>query len=188
MVRFTVLAMALLVVAGVPGARAQDADEVKRLKARIELLEAKLEAATLKIEKLEEANRQLKAGGAKGQPAAKAGGQRTLSDILTEGTTIRGDYRFSTGNRGSGEWSLTIKERMGKKFKGLYTVRQLQPEKGEGAEADAEGEIDGDRITFRPVNTAKMMATATGRLKNDAIELNWSGRGGQAVLVAKVPK
>lgn len=60
--RFIVLTATLAVVASISPVRADDTEEVKRLKARIELLEAKLETANLKIEKLEQENNRLRKG------------------------------------------------------------------------------------------------------------------------------
>jgi len=68
------LAVAIMVLAGASNARGQDADEVKRLKKEIELLQSKLETANLKIEKLQTENEQLKAGRSKTAKAAAGDG------------------------------------------------------------------------------------------------------------------
>lgn len=81
MVRFIVLVV-VLTLAGGSSVRGQDAEEVKRLKARIELLEAKLEAATLKIEKLERENQKLQKEAGK-QPAGDA--KPTHTDRMNAG-------------------------------------------------------------------------------------------------------
>ena len=166
-------------------ASAQDADEVARLKRENDLLKRENAVRTKEIEQLKKEIEQLKAGGAKAQPAAKPG---TLADLLTEGTTIRGDYRFRAGIKATGDWSLTIKELKGKKFKGVHTAKETSPNKGEGSEFEAEGEIDGNQLKFTIVNTTKIQASAGGTLKKDTIELVWNGRAGIADMKAKAPK
>jgi len=84
--------------------------------------------------------------------------------------------------------SLTIKERNGKKFKGVYTNKATFPNKGEVAEYDVEGEIDGNLLKFTIVNTTKIQASASGELNKDTIELRWNGRAGIADMKAKAPK
>jgi hypothetical protein len=71
MVRYSLMALALAATVAVTPVPADDAADVKLLKAKVEALEAKLEAANLKIEKLQKENEELKAGGAK---AAKPSG------------------------------------------------------------------------------------------------------------------
>src|SRR5438045_4137130 len=66
MVRPLILAV-VLSVAGASGAGGQDADEIKRLKERIELLEAKIKSVERDIQNLKRENEQLKGGGILGQ-------------------------------------------------------------------------------------------------------------------------
>jgi hypothetical protein len=175
---FGVLGVSLCVLLAASHATAQDADEVAKLKREIELL--KRENEVLKKE-----NEQLKAGGAKAQPSAKP---KTLADLLPEGTIIVGDYRFRAGNKATGDWWLTIKELEGKKFKGTYTAKETSPNKFEIPQFDVEGEIDGNRLKFTFVNTAKIQASVSGTLKKGTIELVWNERGSIADMKAKAPK
>lgn len=62
MIRPMILSV-VLSVAGASGAGGQDADEVKRLNERIELLEGKIKSAEREIQNLKRENEQLKAGG-----------------------------------------------------------------------------------------------------------------------------
>lgn len=180
-----VLAISLGVLLAANHAIAQDAYEVAKLKQEIELLKRENGQLKRENEALKKENGQLKAGGAKVQPPVRP---VTLADLLPEGTTIRGDYRFRAGNNTAGDWSLTIKELKGKKFKGIYTAKPTSPNKGEEAEYEAEGEIDGNQLKFMIVNTTKLQASARGTLKKDTIELIWNGRGGIADMKAKAPK
>ncbi|WP_020469671.1 hypothetical protein [Zavarzinella formosa] len=117
MVRFIKLAVLLLTLTSASNARGQDAD-VTQLKQHIELLQAKLEAANLKIEKLQEENKQLKAGGAKpGAPLLK-------KDSVWEGTYVREEIPQG-GNKVekfNSDAKFTIKKRDGDKYEGELWV------------------------------------------------------------------
>ena len=83
MMRFTMWLVAALILSGASSVRGQDA-EVKQLKKEIELLQAKLEASNLKIEKLQAENDRLKAGGATGTAGKPA------TDGFGAGTKLAG--------------------------------------------------------------------------------------------------
>jgi hypothetical protein len=189
MTRFVLLCLAFAV--GAPITRGQDSEEVRRLKKEVELLQRELKVANAEIEQLKKENDQLKAA-AKGVVAPKvaAGGPRVLSDMLTEGVTISGDFRF-IGIDKKGDWALTIKKRSGKDFTGIYTAKQTSPPPPAGTqpiEVEAKGEIDGDRLTFSITNTAKSRATASGFHDKGTIDLDWAGQSGKAKMTAKAPK
>lgn len=189
MTRFVLLCLSVTV--GTSFASGQDSDEVRRLKKEIELLERELKVTRTENEQLKQENEKLKAA-AKGVAAPKvaAGGPRTLSDMLTEGVTISGDFRFTDGIR-KGDWTLTVKKRSGKDFTGIYTAKQTSPPPAAGSqpmEVEAKGEIDGDRLTFSITNTAKSRATASGFHDKGTIDLDWAGQSGKAKMTAKAPK
>jgi hypothetical protein len=69
------MALALTATVAVTPVPADDAADVKLLKAKVEALEAKLEAANLKIEKLQKENEELKASGAKAKPSGTDKGE-----------------------------------------------------------------------------------------------------------------
>jgi len=89
MLRFIMFVVVLLVLGGGSVARSQSTDEVKRLKEQIELLQAKLEAATLKIEKLEKELAASRAGkqGADGSNAQPTYLMKIRSNGLSGGDT-----------------------------------------------------------------------------------------------------
>jgi len=184
MVRCAGLMVALLTLLLATDTRGQASDDVRALRQENERLKLLLEAANQKIKELQKEIDRLKGDG-KETPKKKT---RTLADILTVGTTIRGDYRFRGPNKSTGEWTLIVKELNGKKFKGIYTATQTTPNKGKGTEVEVEGEIDGDRLTFSTVNTTKIQATATGGLTSRGVELTWDGRAGIADLKASVDR
>ena len=139
MVRFPMLAVALLILAGASSARSQETDEVKRLKEKVELLQAKLEAATLRIEKLQAENDQLKAGGT-AKPAADDGfGVGTkLAGPYTK-TWVENGKRMSVGVA----WEFEVTKRSGKEF----TAAIYEDDRKAGVEV--EGTIDGGQVKFR---------------------------------------
>ncbi len=117
MARYIGLGLALLIAASASLTRAEDSDEVKGLKARIELLEAKLKLAELE-------NDRLKAEVAKlgGKPAAKVA-KKSLSDMLVAETVLKGNWRARQGRQGAGDGGdavLTITSRDGKKIEGRF--------------------------------------------------------------------
>ena len=180
MVRPTAQMAALLAAVMATDATAQDTDELKLLKQENLSLRIQLEAANRKIKELQD---QLKGGESKPMTT-----RRTLADLLTVGTTVRGDYRFREGNKARGDWTLTIKEIKGKMFKGIYTAKETHPTNGPGSEVEAEGEIDGDRLTFKIVNTTKIQATARGGLTSEGLILVWDGRKGVADMKASLQR
>jgi len=157
MIRFTMLVVPLLVLAGAPNALGQDTDEVKRLKAQVELLQAKLEVANLTIEKLEVENQKLKAGG---EVEGKA--KKSLSDRLPAGTSIVGTYKLPGVNGESGTATLTIAERDGNKVKGTYKA-----EGGPGFEF--EGTISGNTMTGKSIGSA-VQKSLTVSMRGDALD------------------
>ena len=158
MVRFTMLAVAILVLTGATNARGQDTDEVKRLKEKVELLQSKLETATLKIEKLQAENEQLKAGGAK--DLAK---KPSLSDLLPEGKTITGTMiSAQTGKEGTVTFVIT--DRDGKKYKATTTTVYM----GVTTNGKTEGEISGSQMTCKSVGLANNLS-ATLVLKGEEL-------------------
>lgn len=80
MFRFAML-VAFLVAAVPPSARGQDADEVKRLKARVEALEKENAALKAQVAELE-----------KGNKAAPRAGGKAAKLLLAAGTTLEGIY------------------------------------------------------------------------------------------------
>lgn len=149
MVRLIMLAVVCLAFAGSSAARGQDTDEVKQLNKEIELLQAKLEAANLKVEKLEAEVRKFKGSG-KVEPDDK----RSLSDLLPVGVVAAGQYAFPGANGEVGEADLTITERDGSKVKGRYGAKRPgEAERVPGFEF--EGTISGNTLTAKSVGSAQ---------------------------------
>ena len=143
MIRFTMLAVALFVLTGASNVRSQDSDEVKRLKVKVELLEAKLETAKLKIEKLQKENEQLKASEAKDAVA-----KPVADDGFGVGTKLAGPYTktwVENGNRMNvGEaWEFEVTKRSGKEF----TASVYHDDRKGGVEV--EGTIDKGEVKFK---------------------------------------
>ena len=181
MERFAQVAVALIVLIGSSDSYGQEADEVKQLKARIELLEAKLEAANLKIEKLEQENQQLKAGGKTPLPSSR---KPRLSERLTPGTVLMGD--FVTTNMGKdnvrGKATLTVSERKENTFKGkvLATV-DGKPD----LEHEITGTITSTGLTSKSVSAPNPF-TLNGQLRDDYLTLHFGGQFTKATIKLKV--
>jgi hypothetical protein len=189
------IAAIIFAVLSAPIAQGQETDDPKILKAQLEAskaqfeaAKAKLEAANLKIEKLQREIDQLKAAASNQKGTGeKDKVNKRLVDLVAVGTTITGDYRFRAGDQSSGNWSITIKEINGKKITGTYTVKKLRPTEGPGNVVDFEGTLEGNSITFNPVNTTTMNFTARGLMnKEGQIKITFNGRAGIADMTAKV--
>ena len=178
--RYVLATLALLSILHSPAALSQDeASELAKLKQQNELLEAKLEAANLKIEKLEKQLAELKGDKDKKDKEKP----RSLSDILVEEAVVGGDFRFTT-TPDKGKWSLTINERDGKKFSGTYFVEI--DGKSPGDSWDVKGLIGVNDLTFEVTGTAKLAARVAGKLRNQQLTLDYvGGAGNKAVLIAK---
>lgn len=107
MARFIGLAVAAVLSAGTPAA-GQDTDEVKRLKARIELLEAKLEVATLKVEKLEAENQRLLKAAGKAPAGDKPAADKPKHTDRFNGGTEEAEYVLEKVTRSGREVTLEL--------------------------------------------------------------------------------
>ena len=186
MVNYRLATVALAFLVTLPSLRAQDADEVKRLKERIELLESKLKLAEKENELLRKEIDLLKSG----RPTpAKTGTRETLSARLPEGAVISGSYN-QFGIKGNGEATLTVTERDGSKIKGTMFVR-FKDAAGNVTEKESnvEGEIGGiNLLTLRTAGEAgKVSMTVT--LKGNVLEGKWtSAVGGRGTVGFKLPR
>lgn len=175
MIRLALLAVSLVVLPGASGVRGQDTEEVKKLKERIELLEAKLKQAEIEIAQL----RAKTPGGEKEAPK-----KASLSDLLTVGKILSGNYRSAKGNglEGGGEVVITIGERDGKKVKASGVLKPSSKD-AQNITIDYEGEIEGVRLTLRSVGKANK-SSATLSLKGESLEGAWSNMTGDKGTMA----
>lgn len=161
----------MLTMAG-PTARAQDADEVAKLRTENELLKKENELLKKEIELL------------KKEAAAKPDGTRkarprppSLSDLLPAGTVLQGTFRAAEGG-GHGEITITITSRDGNKFKADSALRQMRDFKELGrSEGPIEGTISGPRLTWTNIGSANK-ANATVILKGEALEGTYRTQAG----------
>ena len=179
MIRFTMLAVALLTLVGASSARGQDTDEVTRLKEKIELLQAKLETAALKIEKLEKELALTTKGGEKPVAAAKA---TPLSDILVAGAVLSNKSEHTAGPfRGAtGKGTLTITSREGNSFKGTTTwVSDQDKSSGSGEIA---GTISGNSATWKAVDNP-VQNEVKGTLRADGSYIDAIGKNAKGTVI-----
>lgn len=176
MVRFTLLALAILATSVPTAARGQDA-EVKALRAEVELLRAKLEAANRKAEKLQIELDLVRKGG-------KVDGAKTLAERLLEGSVLKGD--FTTTNLGKdnymGSATLTVSSRKDSAVKG--TLLFTAPGKP-NYEHEVTGSVVGESLTLKSVSAPKQF-TANGAHREGYLTLQWSGETTKARLRLKV--
>jgi hypothetical protein len=182
--RVIFLSATLSLLCGSGIVRGDDADEIKLLKKEIELFKAKLEAANLKIEKLERENELLK--GNKLTTEKEDTKKKTLSELLTPETVLTGDWAGTAAGADSGTLTVTITERTGNKLKGTWLAKATN--KDAFPEREIVGEISDNKLTLRPVNTvAKWTCTLT--FKGQALEgFNVLSDGTRAKIALKVPK
>ena len=146
-------------------------------------LTKKIEELEVKLEKLSKLNESLKKENASLRAKLPTTNKKTLSDLLLPDSTIDGDYQFITGDKKIGTWALVVKERDGKKFKGNYSG---QSRGGNPFEFDVEGELIGNRLWFKSVNSAQKL-TVQGEMKGTEIKLAFLKDGKRADMVAKAP-
>jgi hypothetical protein len=138
---------ALVILIASSQVRGEDPSEVKRLKERIEFLETKVKLLELQNEKLQKENSDLKA---QKTGSEKETTKKSLSALLSPGTVMVGDW--AEGN-GGGDVTITILKRDGNKVEGKY-VATNRVTKEQYPERDIEGEIEGIKLTIRPVATS----------------------------------
>lgn len=185
MVSYRLATVTLVLLVTAPIVRAQDPDEVKRLKERIELLEAKLKLAERDKEDLRKEVERLKSS----RPApTKTATKETLSDRLPEGSVISGAYN-QFGVKGSGEVTLTVTGRDGNKVRGTMFLKFKDPAgKVTEKEGNVEGEINGILLTLKTAGEAGKVSL-TVSLKGNVLEGKWPGSGGgRGTLGFKLPK
>jgi hypothetical protein len=174
MMQCSVGAAAALLFIATPCLQAEDTDEVKRLKERIEILQTKLELAEKQNELLQKEIEMLKSG----QPTpAKTASKKSLSDRLPDGTVISGVYR-QFGIAGKGEIAVTITGREGNKVVGTTSLKFTNPAGKETlTEGNVEGAINGVLLTLKTVGGSRKV-NMTLTLKGDALEGTWSSSTG----------
>jgi hypothetical protein len=179
MLRRTLLVATLAIVPGGPAARGGDPDDVRKLNDRIELLEAKLELAEKEIALL---RREIDGLKPKGEVA-----KRALSELLSDGTLLSGDYKFANAKVPPGEVTVTIKSRDGQKFKGTHAAVT----KNIRTTAEIEGEIDGNRIAYKRIGTGPKFGV-TGTMNGETVECEFTDEAGDVasmrLKVAKQPE
>jgi hypothetical protein len=170
MARFMLLLPAIFALTGASNARGEDTEEVKRLKEKVELLQAKLEAANLKIEKLQKENDQLRAGGAKGAATRPAG------DVFAVGTKLVGTVQRSWAANGKqvvmgDDVEMEVTKRSGAEFTAEYWADSRK------VGAEVEGTIDSNGVvkfkSTKSLTDAKVnlvgVHTFVGRIDNGVL-------------------
>ena len=170
-------ALAVMLIFAAQAARAQDADEVVKLRAQVEQLQKENELLKKENELLKK-EIELQKQAAKAKPdGAKGGKAGALSDLVTEGTVLQGTFRANQGG-GRGELTLTVTERDGKKVKATSTLRQLQDNVEVGTfEGQVEGVIDANRLTWMTVGGSNK-TNANLLLKGDGLEGTYRTQAG----------
>lgn len=165
MFRFSVASAVFVILVSGTHVRAQDADEVKRLKERIELLEARLKLAEKENARLRMEIEEFKAGELEDREGAKI----RLSDLLPEGKVIAGDFRSIVRDEG-GKVTISISERDGRKVKatGVTQIKDKDP-----IDHLFEGEVKGSQLTLRSVGGPSKI-NITVILKGEGLEGTWS--------------
>jgi hypothetical protein len=176
MSRLALLTVALVLLAGASNAHGQDSEEVKRLKKEIELLQAKLEAANLKIEKLQKENEQLKAGGAKA-PAVKAVEKDAFAkDALFTGRRIMGKDIEQ-------HLSMVVTKRDGTQFEGELTIEYRPDMEVRTLKVTGTAPVGNGAVKVVTEKSGKFKQTFTGQFNNGEFGFDCGGtsRDGSSV-------
>ena len=157
---------------------ADDSAEVAELQKQNELLTAKLEAAQLKIEKLEQQVKDLKTG-------EKKTAKEAVDDLFEEGSSWSGtrNYTQNGPNGGFQDWKLVILTRDGDKFTGeihftsndnkaqALAVKGIAPPKDKG------------KVVFKTEQLGVFQQSFKGVLAGGQISLTFSGTGVEGTRV-----
>ena len=100
----------------------------------------------------------------------------TLSDLLGAGVELSGDWKFIANSQG-GEVKILIKERDGKKLKGVHSANFRG---GQWFSWDMEGEVVGDTINYRSVGNVHKYYVH-GQVTNEGLDCT-SGEDGVPAL------
>lgn len=155
------------------GARAEDASEVKRLKEKIELLEAKLKVAEAEIERLKSA-----------KPEKPPAGKTSLSDRLKRDVVLTGDWKYEKGGT-YGTVTLQITHRDGDKVKAIWVSKIKGKSLGD---EPMEGDINGTLLTLKRVGSAiqlNMSASLEGDVLKGTISHSDAGKGKVSLTLPK---
>lgn len=145
---FTFSFVTLAMIVACSNVRAQESDEVKRLKSQNELLETMLKLVEKENELLKKEIDLLKVKKAR---ADEKESKKSLSDLLPVGTTLTGiaKYYLVGGNGRSNPVKVTITERDGKKIKGSWVATREDGK--ETPENSLEGDIEGVVLRIRSI-------------------------------------
>ena len=115
----------------------------------------------------------------------KSARKKTLSDMLVAGTVLTGDYKWINGKLPNGSLRVTIAERDGKTFKGTHVASDKNVR---NAASDIAGEIVGNVITYRRINSVEVFSVRIER-KGDRLDGKFSDMTGLVILMTlRVPK
>lgn len=192
--RTVLVSLLLVAVLRSPVALGQDdASELAKLKQHNELLEAKLEAALLKIEKLEKELADSKVKGKAIPSNKKAEEFRSLRDVMVEEALVAGDWRNNADANSKGEWSLLVTERAGDKLKGRFSVQAERVQDSVPilvnlGTYDVEGRVTDNSLSFNTVNAAKLAAVANGKVVKGLLTLDYQTANGVRSTLKAVVK
>ena len=161
-----------------PHAFAQDEAYVATLKRENELLQAKLEAANLKIEKLEKQLAVL-------QGRNQAGAEKDEDDLFAIGTTWSGSRNYTQNgpSRDFQDWQLVIVTRDAKKFTGkihFESIDGIQQTLDVSGYAPVTGK---GPVTFRTQQKGIFQQSFKGVLIGGQISLSFTGTGNRGKAV-----
>jgi hypothetical protein len=151
MSRKSLVTLAVLICMPFGIAKSDDSSKIKGLMEKIASLEKENKDLKQKIERLKKDNEELKSN----KPAEsndKADAKKpSLSDLLSEDVSLKGNFQQLPPHKESGEYSLTITGRDGKKVEatGIITGSDGKP-----LHRTYEGAIDANKLTLKSVGSA----------------------------------
>ncbi len=174
MARVLMLVMAVVLIAGVSNARGDDTEEVKRLKKQVEDLQSKLKDASLKVEKLEAENMQLKTD-------AKLATAKAADDAFALGTIFVGERRIIYG-KGLPDYrqkvKLEITSRDKTSFEGQLTITNVTDEGIREVKVTGTAPTGKDGVVrFKTEKSGKFQNSFTGRYGSGEIGFDFGGTG-----------
>ena len=118
----------------------------------------------------------------------KEGKKKSLSELLTTGTVLSGTYRKLNNDLDTGDYTLTISQRDGKKVKCTGVLKSKKDPTPH--EVEYEGEVDGKRLDVRSFGNASKISINVFMKGESSLEGSFfiQQSGSKGSIAFKLPK
>lgn len=172
MMRLAPLVVTVLVVAGTPAARGQNAGELAALKARLDQMEAKLKSAEKEIADLKNEVEQLKKDA--GSQKVKADPKKPAADAFAVGAIFEGT-RTTTASGQVLDITIVVTKRDGMQFEADLTAVDKADKSTVTRKLKGTAPTDKGTVLFDSEKTGLQKQSYTGQFSNGELGFKFSG-------------